>query len=84
MREVIDFLWDYRAKWRLIGIQLGIGPGDLDAIDINTKNVEHALYEVTKKWLYGANPMPNRTMLTEAIESKSVAGEITSSQGNTY
>ena len=85
MREVIETLWDYRAKWRLIGIQMGIEPGDLDAIGKSKKeDVEDALYEVTKQWLRSANPTPNRVMLTAIIESKCIAGEVTSTQGNKH
>ena len=83
MREVIDILWDYRTKWRLIGIQLGIRPGDLDAIGKN-RDVDDALYEVVKQWLYSANPKPNKETLTTVIESKSVAGKVTSAQGNKH
>ena len=83
MREVIDTLWGYRAKWRLIGIQMRIEPGDLDAISKSKKeDVDDALYEVTKQWLRSANPKPNRAMLTAIVESKCIAGEVTSTQGN--
>ena len=81
MREVIDTLWDYRAKWRLIGIQMGIKPGDLDAIGKHN-DVDDALIDVTKQWLRNANPKPNRAKLAAIIESKCIAGEVTSTQGN--
>ena len=83
MKEVIDALWGYRAKWRLIGIQMGIEPGDLDAIGKSKKEeVDDALYEVTKQWFNKTNPKPNRAMLTAIIESRCIAGEVTSAQGN--
>ena len=83
MREVIDALWDYRAKWRLIGIQMGIEPGSLDAIGKSKKeDVDDAVYEVTKQWLRSANPKPTRATLTAIIESKCIAGEVTTTQGN--
>ena len=85
IREVIDTLWDHRAKWRLIGIQMGIKPGDLDAIGKSkSEDVEDALYEVTKQWLRSANPKPDRVMLTTIIKSKCIAGEFTSAQGNKH
>ena len=32
MREVLDQTWNYRARWKFIGIELGIDMGTLDAI----------------------------------------------------
>ena len=84
MREVIELLWDYRAKWRFIGMELGIKAGDLDAIEKDTREVGDALYKVTKQWLSSVNPKPTRTALKAVLESKCVAGEVHSTQLSLY
>ena len=68
-------LWDYRAKWKFIGIELQIEPGDLDAIRKNNRDVEDALYEMIKFWLYRANPRPTRTVLEVALQSRLLVTE---------
>ena len=81
MREVNDSLWDYRANWKFIGLELGIKASDLDAIEKDSRKAEDALYEVEKMWLRSVNPKPTRTALNAVIESKCVAVEVTSTQG---
>ena len=81
MREILDILWNYRAKWNLIGIQLGIDLGTLDAINVDKRKAEDALVEVIKLWLCQVNPKPTRFALSMALESKCLAGEVTSTQG---
>ena len=75
MREVLDVLWNYRAKWRFIGIELQIETGDLDAIGANNRMVEDALLEVIKLWLHRANPKPTRTVLTAVTQSRLLGTE---------
>ena len=69
-------LWKYRAKWKLVGMELQIQPGDLEAIGVDTKwMVEDALLEVIKLWLRRANPKPTRTVLTAVTQSKLLVTE---------
>ena len=75
VREVLDVLWDYRAKWRFIGLELEIKPGDLDAMGANNRTVEDALLEVIKLWLHRANPKPTRTFLSAVTRSKLLVTE---------
>ena len=35
IKEVLDQMWEYRARWKFIGIELGIGEHSLDAIEAN-------------------------------------------------
>ena len=72
-REIIDLLWDYRAKWRFIGVELRIKSGDLDAIRKNNRDVEDALLEMIKLWLHRTNPRPTRTVLEAALQSRLLA-----------
>ena len=68
-------LWKYRAKWKLIGMELQVEPGDLEAIDENNRKVETALVEVITVWLRRANPKPTRRVLTAVTQSKLLVAE---------
>lgn len=81
MREVLDLLWEYRAKWNLIGVQLGLTTSTLDAIDVEHRKVADALLEVIKHWLRQTSPKPTRTALTMAIVSKCLTEEAASIKG---
>ena len=70
IREVNDTLWKYRAKWRLVGMELQIESGDLDAIEVDKRTVADSLLEVIKLWLHRANPKPTRRVLTSVTQSK--------------
>ena len=73
-------LWDYRAKWRYIGVELQIKPGDLDAIRKNNRDVEDALFEMIKFWLRRTNPRPTRAVLEAALQSRLLVVETVSTQ----
>lgn len=81
MREVVDTLWDYRAKWKLIGVALGVNIGTLEAIDADYRRVEDTLPQLVAVWLRGTDPRPTRTALTMALKSKPLTVEVTSDQG---
>ena len=81
MREVLDALWECRSKWKFIGIELAIKSSDLDAIERNHKEVEDALVEVIKYWLYRISPKPTRTELVKILESKYVSCDTNAVQG---
>ena len=80
MKEMLDLTWDYRSRWRLIGIQIGIDVGTLDALDKNHKDVEDCLTGLICHWLRGTNPRPTRIAMLEALESSPVAGGAGSAQ----
>ena len=63
-------LWKYRAKWRLVGIELETQSDDLDAIEVDKRTVADSLLEVIKIWLHRANPKPTRRVLTAVSQSK--------------
>ena len=65
-------VWDARAKWYDIGLELGIDPGTLDAIKSNNDNVEDRLREMLRKWLNKIDPPPTNSQLAKALESRSV------------
>ena len=72
MREIIDLTWPHRARWRLIGIELRIDTGTLDAIDANNKKVEGCLDELITKWLRNTHPRPTRTAITDVLKSERI------------
>ena len=74
MKEMLDQAWDYRARWRFIGIQLCIDEGTLDALDADNHKVEDCLAGLISKWLRNMKPRPTRAAMTKALESQSVAG----------
>lgn len=74
MKEMLDQAWDYRAKWRFIGIQLGISEGTLDALDADNHKVEDCLAGLISQWLRNRKPRPTRAAMTKALGSQSVAG----------
>ena len=76
MREVLDFFWDYRSKWKLIGIGLGIDSGTLDSINKNEGDVEDCLIELIKVWLRGK--MATMSVMSAVLQSKPVAGGVPS------
>ena len=71
-REIIDATWPHRARWRLIGTELGIDTGTLDAIDANNKKVEGCLNELITGWLRNINPRPTRAAITAVLNSEHV------------
>ena len=71
-REILDVTWPYRARWRLIGTQLGVDTGTLDAIDENNKKVEGCLTELITGWLRKTNPRPSRAAITTVLNSEHI------------
>ena len=73
-REILDLTWDHRARWRLIGIELGIDAGTLDAIEVDNRKVDGCLVEMISKWLHGDQrlPKPTRSAMHLALQSLGV------------
>ena len=72
IREIIDLTWPHRARWKLIGTELGIDTGTLDAIDANNKKVEGCLNELITGWLRNNKPRPTRAAITAVISSEHI------------
>ena len=71
-REIIDVTWPHRARWRLIGIELGIDTGTLDAINANNRKVEDCLYDLITGWLRKTNPRPTHAAITAVLNSEHI------------
>ena len=80
MREVLDWTWDYRASWKILGIELDMNTGTLDAIGKNNHHkVEDCLVELLTKWLRGGKA--TRSAMIKVLQSRKVTAEATSAQG---
>ena len=70
--------WNYRARWRFIGIELGIDEGTLDAINEDNRKVEDCLREMITQWLRRCKPKPSRHAISMALKS----GRVSRTVGN--
>ena len=67
-------MWDYRARWKFIGIQLDIDTGTLDAIEKDCKTVDDCLLRMIKDWLRNSpRPTLTRESIRVALRSKHVS-----------
>ena len=81
-KEVLNLMWDFRSRWKFVGIELGIDMSTLDAIDRDYRKADDCLTELITKWLRRTNPKPTRSAITKALESHSVmASATTPSEG---
>ena len=71
-REIIDLTWSHRAKWYLIGIELGIDTGTLDAIEKDNKKVGDCLTQLITGWLRNTKPRPTRTAISATLKSERI------------
>ena len=68
---LVEMLSDVQAKWYIIGVQLNLPSGDLDAINKDNLATSMALTSMLKLWLAGANPSVD--VLSKALQTKIVA-----------
>ena len=71
MKEVLDQMWNHRARWKFIGIQLQIDNGTLDAIEKDYRKVDDCLREMINYWLRNS-PRRTRKTIKIALQSKQV------------
>ena len=76
-KEVLNLMWDYRSRWRFIGIELGIDVSTLDTIDKDYRKADDCLTELITTWLRRTNPKPTRSAIAKALESPSVVASAT-------
>ena len=72
IREILDLTWPHRARWKLIGTELGIDTGTLDAIDANNKKVEGCLNDLITGWLRNTKPRPTRAAIVAVLKSEHI------------
>ena len=79
-------MWDYRARWKSIGIELRVDTGTLDAIEKDCRMVNDCLQEMIKYWLRNS-PRPTREIIKVALRSKLVSnaeGNLLAMQASCY
>ena len=69
-------MWDGRAKWYNIGLQLELSAGTLDAIQkTNYDDTDSCFRETLKKWLRSTELNPSCRGLAKALRAPSVGRE---------
>jgi len=72
LSEVRGALYEARAKWYDIGVELKLSPGTLTSIGKDYHGVAEYLREVCSEWLKCIDPPPTWEALAEALESRPV------------
>ena len=68
--KVLRAVWEARAKWYTIGLELGIAPDTLDSIKGSAKdNIDDCITAMIKDWLNNGNPRPTWAALAKALRS---------------
>ena len=71
--DVLEVVWEARAKWYNIGLKLGISVGTLDSISkANNQNPDDCLTAMIKDWLKNGKPKPSWAQLAKALKSPMV------------
>ena len=72
-------MWDYRAGWKSIGIELRVDTGTLDTIEKDYRSANDCLREMIIYWLRNS-PKPTKETIRVALRSKLVSN----ATGNYY
>ena len=76
LRAVRKEVWDARAVWKDIGIELDLKVTDLDVIsETNHGNVNKCFSEMLTLWLKRVNPPPRWSVMVEALKEPTVGFE---------
>ena len=77
-------VWEGRANWYNIGLELGLTAGTLDAIQLtNLHVVEHCFRETLKEWLSRSDLNPSWNSLARALRAPPVGlGELAEQLSN--
>ena len=69
-------VWEGRAKWYNIGLELGLTAGALDSIKLaNQGDPEYCITSTLKEWLKRADLHPSRSGLVSALKTPPVGLE---------
>lgn len=76
LASVQEQLWEGRAEWYNIGLQLGLTAGTLDAIKLEQQGAPGRCFtEILKLWLRSPKLRPSRSRLIEALRAETVKRE---------
>ena len=68
-------MWEARAKWYYIGLELGISVGTLDSIEATNQNPDRCFTTMIKAWLRSGRPKPSWAAVANALKSPMVGYE---------
>ena len=69
-------VWEGRARWYNIGLQLGLDPGTLEAIEIGKQsNPDRCFTETLKEWLSSPDLHPSWSSLARSLRAPPVGLE---------
>ena len=74
LRTVRDAIWDGRAKWKVLGIELHLPVSDLDVIKEDYFDIGRQFTEMLALWLQLDSP-PTWSALIDALRSPTVGCE---------
>ena len=72
--QVLEEVFDAKAKWKFIGLKLGVPKGELDAIQYNGSSVGEKMMETLDKWLQSGRNTTWKA-LAEAMGAATVCRE---------
>ena len=72
--QVLEEVFDAKAKWKFIGLKLGVPKGELDAIEYSNSSIGQKLMEILDKWLQSGRNTTWKT-LAEAMGAATVGRE---------
>ena len=72
--EVLKYVWDFRAKWKYIRLELSIDLGMLETIEMENSKCEDCLRAMLIQWLRNPKAPPTWTTLDKALLSKMIGG----------
>ena len=76
LRVVRKAVWDARAAWKDIGIELDLKVSDLDVISkTNHENINKCFSDMLTLWLKRVNPPPKWSAMVEALKEPAVGFE---------
>ena len=74
LHQVLEEVIDAKAKWKFIGLKLGVPKGELDAIEYSNSSIGQKLMETLDKWLQSGRSTTWKT-LAEAMGAATVGRE---------
>lgn len=76
LADIQRAVWEGRAKWYNIGLELGLTAGTLDAIlQTNKHVVDDCFRAMLKEWLSKSDPFPTWSSLAKALRTQPVGLE---------
>ena len=70
LKVVQNSIWDARAKWFNLGVQLNVKPTSLEAIQQYDKDPDNCITKVLTVWLKQSNPRPTWSSLVVALKQQ--------------